>query len=579
MHIRRNLGAPWLLCLAMLGGCGGGDVARLQASTGGSPPLASAGEVLPLASAGEVPPLASAGQVAPRASATKVSFYAASRFAEQATFGPTPALVAELQAKGFEKWIDDQLALPAYQIDSTPARKNGNPIPPEPYTYQKTQVQRLIMTAPDQLRARLVWSIGQFIVVSGTKPHPVGLIEWINMLNRQAFGRYGDLLVQVTTHPTMGQYLDNNQNRPKSAECPRCAPNENYARELMQLFSIGVIQLGPDGTPLRDSRGRYIETYTQTDVEQMARVLTGWQNHFDPFTTSDGFSQYYVPMEPSSWAPDRDSGEKRVLGKVFPAGQTAPKDLDDAVALLVGHQNTAPFVALRLIQHHVKSSPSPAYVGRVAAVFRNNGSGVVGDLKAVIKAVLLDAEARAGDDPAKARADDGKIREPALHRSAIFRALRCQRAPTNSTTGDYWLSAQPHWWAESVFSFYAPTDRAPGSNLLAPEQKLLIASELTDRLGQLNWIRYNQTTRTNDLSAFTSAGCSLDALIKAFTTSPKAFNDHLSQAYFRGAMPPTLRANIEQLMLNPTWDVNAPDDGALRLLQFALATPYFGVIQ
>lgn len=177
MHIRRNLGAPWLLCLAMLGGCGGGDVARLQASTGGSPPLASAGEVLPLASAGEVPPLASAGQVAPRASATKVSFYAASRFAEQATFGPTPALVAELQAKGFEKWIDDQLALPAYQIDSTPARKNGNPIPPEPYTYQKTQVQRLIMTAPDQLRARLVWSIGQFIVVSGTKPHPVGLIE------------------------------------------------------------------------------------------------------------------------------------------------------------------------------------------------------------------------------------------------------------------------------------------------------------------------------------------------------------------------------------------------------------------
>lgn len=554
MRARWTFSAPLLLGLALLGACGGG-----------SEPAQA---------------VASAGQVTSRTSATKVSFYAASRFAEQASFGPTPALVAELQAKGFDRWINEQFALPPYQIDTTPARKNGNPIPPEPYVYQRAQVQRLIMTAPDQLRARLVWSIGQFIVVSGTKPHPVGLIEWINMLHRQAFGRYGDLLYEVSVHPAMGIYLDNYQNRPKSAECPNCAPNENYARELMQLFSVGVMQLGPDGTPLRNSRGQYIETYKQTDVEQLARVLTGWQFYFDPFAPADLFYlQYAKPMEPSSWAPNRDSGEKRVLGKVFPAGQSAPKDLQDAVALLAGHQNTAPFVALRLIQHHVKSNPTPAYVGRVAAAFRNNGSGVAGDLKAVIKAVLLDPEARAGDDPAKARADDGKIREPALHRSAIFRAMGCQRAPTNWSNGDYGLGAQPHWWAESVFSFYAPTDRAPGSNLLAPEQKLLVASELTERLGQLNWIRFNNATKANDLSAYTAAGCSLDALIKAFTTSPKAFSDHLAQAYFRGAMPPTLRANIEQLMLAPSWDVNAPDYGALLMLQFALATPYFGVIQ
>lgn len=552
MRIRWPWCAPILIGLGLLASCGGNDGAAPQAS---------------------------AGQVAPRAGTAQVSFYAASRFAEQASFGATPALVAELQAKGFDKWIDAQFALPPYQIDSTPARLNGNPIPQEPYQVQKRETQKLIMTAPDQLRARLAWSIGQFIVVSGTKPHPVGLIEWINMLHRQAFGTYGDLLTQVSIHPTMGQYLDNNQNRPKSAECPRCAPNENYARELMQLFSIGVYQLGADGTPLRNSRGGYVETYTQTDVEQLARVLTGWQNQNDPFKPNDGFSQYYKPMIPSTWPPDRDAGEKRVLGRVFAAGQSAEKDLQDAVALLTSHPNVAPFVALRLIQHHVKSNPTPAYVGRVAAVFRNNGSGVVGDMKTLIKAVLLDPEARAGDDPAKARADDGMVREPALHRSAIFRALGCQRAPTNSTNGDYWLSAQPHWWAESVFSFYAPTDRAPGSNLLAPEQKLLVASEFTERLGQLNWIRYNQATRSNDLSAYTTAGCSLDALVKAFSTSPRAFNDYLGTAFFRGAMPPTLRANIEQLMLSPSWDVNSPDDGALRLLQFALATPYFGVIQ
>lgn len=552
MRSRYLLAAPLLCAWALLASCGGSD--------------------------GAAPAQASAGQVAPPV-VGKVSFYAASRFAEQATFGPTPALVAELQAKGFSRWIDEQLALPPTQIDSTAARKNGNPIPPEPYQVANKGIQTLIMSSPDQLRARLVWSIGQYIVVSGTVPHPVGLIEWINMLQRQAFGRYGDLLYQVAVHPTMGQYLNNNQNRPKSSACPSCAPNENFARELMQLFSIGVIQLASDGTPLRNSRGGYVETYTQTDVEQLARVLTGWENQSNPFTANDGYSQYYQPMVAATWPAARDAGEKRVLGKVFPAGQSAGKDLESAVALLMQHPNIAPFVALRLIQHHVKSNPSPAYVARVAAVFRNDGSGAAGDLKAVIKAVLLDAEARAADDPAKARADDGQIREPALHRSAIFRALGCRRAPTNNLDGQYYLGAQPHWNAESVFSFYAPTDRAPGSNLLAPEQKLLIASELTDRLGQLNWFRYNQTTRANDLTAFTNAGCNLDGLIKAFSAGPRAFNDYLGTAFFRGTMPPTLRANIEQLMGSPNWDQNAPDDGALRLLQYALATPYFGAIQ
>jgi uncharacterized protein (DUF1800 family) len=434
------------------------------------------------------------------------------------------------------------------------------------------------MTAPDQLRARLVWSIGQFIVVSASKPHPVGMVEWINMLNRQAFGNYGDLLLAVSTNPTMGQYLDNTQNRPKSTQCPRCAPNENFARELMQLFSLGVYQLGPDGASLRNSRGGYIETYTQTDVEELARALTGWQFQFDPLDPLNQYTSYAKPMVESNWAPDRDIGSKRVLGKVFPAGQSAQSDLRDAVAMLMAHPNVAPFVSLRLIQHLVKSNPSPAYLGRVAAVFRNNGKAVAGDMKSLVKAILLDPEARAGDDPAKSRADDGLVREPVLHRSALFRALGCKRPPNRNANGDYFLGTQPHWNADSVFSFYAPTDRAPGSNLLAPEQKLLIASELTSRLNEPSGYRYNPTTKGNDLEAYTASGCSLDALIAAFNTSPTAYSDLLSQAFFRGAMPPTLRANIAQLMRNPTWDTAAPDEGALRMLGFALATPYFGVI-
>lgn len=521
------------------------------------------------------PPDASSGQVSGGTSGYKLSHYAASRFAEQATFGPTPALVAEIRSKGYSQWIDEQFNLPPTQIDVTPAKINGNPIPQEPYQYQQREYQKLILAAPDQLRARVSWSLSQFITVSGRKGHPAGLIDWVNMLQRQSFGRYGDLLYAVSVHPYMAQYLDNNQNRPKSAECPFCAPNENFARELMQLFSLGVVKLNADGTPVRNSRGGVVETYTQTDVEQMARVLTGWQHV--PDTPQAPFNGILQTMQPSTWAPERDSGEKRVLGRVFPAGQSAPKDLEDAVDLLMSHQNIAPFVALRLIQHLVKSNPSPAYLGRVAAVFRNNGSGVAGDMKAVVKAVLLDAEARAGDDPAKARNDDGKLREPVLVRSAVFRVLGCRGVPANSP--GYWLASQPHLNPESVFSFYAPTDRAPGSNLLAPEQKLLTAAEFTARMGELNWARWNAATGKNDMTAYTAASCQTDPLVKAFTTSPRVFADYLSEHLFRGAMPPTLRSNLEQLAAKPSWDPRLPEDGALRMLGYATATPYFGVIK
>ena len=522
---------------------------------------------------------ASKGQVRPATSQAKVSFYAASRFAEQATFGPTPTLVAELQSKGFEAWIDEQFALPPTTIDSQPARINGNPIPRAPYDYQGVQAAKLMLTAPDQLRTRVAWSIGQWIVVSGTKPHPVGTIEWINSLQRWAFGTYGELLYNVSIHPTMGQFLDNIQNRPKSAECPSCAPNENYARELMQLFSIGVLKLNADGTPVKNSRGGFIETYAQKDVEELARVLTGWTYFADPFGGDNFSTHYYHPMIPTTWPPQRDSGQKTVLGRVFPAGQSQEKDLRDAVELLSRHANAAPFVALRLIQHLVKSNPTPAYVGRVAAVYRNNGQGVVGDMRALVKAVLLDAEARAGDGPGQGRSDDGKIREPVLWRTAVARSMGCTLLPyTDSTDQQTSIPAQPPWWPESVFSFYAPTDRAPGSNLLAPEQGLLVATELTRRLSELNW-RTQGGGITIDQAYFSRKGCSLEALVKAFGDSPRAFSDLLAQQYFRGAMPPTLRVNLEQLIVASPELAASPDYGALRMLQFALSTPYFGVIQ
>lgn len=564
---RRSALLACTLGLALVG-CGGGQ--------GTAEPLRPAA---PLA-AGDGAPQASQGQVAPPAAAAKVSFYAASRFAEQASFGPTAALVAELQAKGFEKWIDDQFALPPSQIDVTPFGF-VDPTPRADWDRFHAAFPSLMVGAPDQLRLRVTWSLGQFIVVSYRKGDLHGALHWMNNLNRWSLGGYADLLYGISVDPMMGQYLDNIQNRPKSTECPHCAPNENYARELMQLFSLGVYKLNPDGTPQRDERGRLIETYSQKDVEELARVLTGWSiNNDPPNRPNRNWMNWAKPLVPSTWPPERDSGAKVVLGKTFPANQTADKDLRDTVALLMAHPNTAPFVAFRMIQHLVKSDPTPAYVGRVAGVFRNNGKGQAGDMKAVVKAVLLDAEARSGDLPGATGIPAGKFREPMLHSAAMWRGLGCQRYPRTHWMPAARTGSQDAFGAESVFGYYAPTDRAPGSNLLAPEQRMLTPIEIRDRISLPEWPG-QFVNNSRDWSYFNGTGCAVDELTAAFQRSPRDFNDWLARRYFRGAMPPTLRSNIEQMMREPwpPWNRDDSKEGAMRMLGFALATPYFGVVK
>lgn len=548
---------PGLVTLALsLAGCGGGR------------------------SAESVPaPSNSAGQVSPQSAAVQVGHYAASRFAEQASFGPTPALVAEIRQKGYERWIDEQFALPASQIDLTPFLGFNDPPPRQELRAGQSAFPNIAISSPDQLRSRVNWALSQFIVTSDRKGDMVGTLYWINLLQQRALGGYGDLLYHVSLSPKMAEYLDNNQNRPKSAECPHCAPNENFARELMQLFSLGVFQLNADGTPVRGSGGGFVETYTQRDVEELARVFTGWVHSNDPPNRPNrNWGNWAKPMVPSTWPPERDAGAKSVLGRAFPAGQTPDKDLRDAISMLMGHPNIAPFVATRMIQHLVKSNPTPAYVARVSARFRNNGAGVAGDMKAVVKAVLLDSEARAGDNPAASRTDDGKFREPFLHHMAVWRGLGCARVPLN-----YWGPEVPQnqrpFGAESVFSFYAPTDRAPGSNLLAPEQKLINASELTGRFNRVNGARWDHDLQQNTLNGLTEAGCDVVAMVGVFSNSSRTFNDFLSARFFRGAMPPTLRSNIEQLVIQPTWDTKNPTEGALRMFDFALTSPYYGVIK
>lgn len=562
---------PGFLAL-WLAACGGARESASLAATGSA----------------AAPPLESAGQVAAPTANAQVSFYTASRFAEQVSFGATPALVADIRAKGLERWIDEQFVLPLAPIDMRGAEAVyaygfNVTVPREISNYLETEFGRQAASAPDPLRLRVMWSLSQFLVAGATKGEAPGHVNWVNLLYSQAFGRYGDLLREVSLDGHMAHYLDNDQNRPKSAECPQCAPNENYARELLQLFSVGVFKLNPDGTPQRDSRGRYIETYSQNDVEELARVLTGWERDRIPSNRpARNWGNWGKPMVASTWPPNRDSGAKRVLGRDFPAGQAAAKDLQDVVDLLMAHPNTAPFVALRLIQHLVKSDPTPDYVARVAAKFRNNGAGVAGDLKAVVKAVLLDVEARRGDNPALANPGDGKFREPFLHGMALWRGLSCTRLPKDAGGGNVFSRTQRPFAPDSVFSFYAPTDRAPGSNLLAPEQRLLTAEESRNRLGLPEWPSvWNSETRQRSYANYAAAGCKIDEWRAAFEQSPRAFNDLLSARFFRGAMPPTLRSTIEQMMneTSPPWNRADPQEGALRMLGFALSTPYFGVIK
>ena len=522
---------------------------------------------------------ASTGQVSSSAT-SMVTAYAAARFAEQATFGASPSSVSEIQAMGFERWIDQQFAMPESQVDVRPFLDFKEPAPKSvDLAYRESFIQ-LAVGGEDQLRIRVAWALSQFIVVSDRGTDFYAMPFWINMLLRNALRRYDELLYDVSVSPAMGHYLNNNQNRPKSAECPHCAPNENFARELMQLFSLGVVKLTAGGQSIRNPDGSFAETYSQRDVEELARVLTGWQ--FDPNPSNRpnrNHGNWAKNMVPSTWPPERDSGSKVVLGTVFPAKQSQEKDLRDAIGMLMQHQNIAPFVSQRLIQHLVKSDPSPTYVARVAAIFRDNGKGVSGDLKAVTRAILLDPEARRGDDPSKVYSNDGKLREPFLQLTATWRGMGCRVAPRKDWGVDLPQTQTP-FNAESVFSFYAPTDRAPGSNLLSPEQRIINTGELTGRLSR-TWqvMRWDDVKQMNTLNDLRAADCAIDRLVDGYAKSPSEFVKILGDLYFRGATPYALRYDIEQLISRPQWNTDSPEQGALRMIDYALSSPYFGVIR
>ena len=336
----------------------------------------------------------------------------------QATFGPSRADVDRVRAMGATAWLDEQFRLPIThshlgylrEVRTLTGKDAG-----EEHAYEA--IWQNYLFGADQLRARVAFALSEIVVISNIAPdqNPWALASWMDMLYRNAFGNYRTLLEEATLHPAMGYYLNMLGNdRENPGEGYR--PNENYARELMQLFTIGLVRLNPDGTPARNASGATLPTFDQSVVEGYAQVFTGWNFAGNDTASDDAFywppvENWIDPMVP--WPKHHSPGAKKLVdGRVLPAGQAPRKDLADALDSLFNHPNAGPFLARRLIQFLVTSNPSPGYVARVAARFDNNGGGVRGDLAAVVRAILADPEAR---DPTLAMAPTfGKLREPVI---------------------------------------------------------------------------------------------------------------------------------------------------------------------
>jgi len=413
----------------------------------------------------------------------------AARFLLQATYGPRPGEAEALRQRGFASWLDEQLALPAASHLSYYDQLVAGGEEPAPGLVRESFFDQAVQ-GPGQLRQRVVFALSELFVISDRdadlRNNPESMAAYLDLLAQHAFGSFRELLEAVTLSPAMGVYLDM-AGSSKSIPEQGLNPNENYPREILQLFSIGLYELHPDGTLHLDTGNQPIATYDQDAVEALARAFTGWtlggQSQIDPRRFFRPQRNFRIPMEP--WAAFHDTGEKRLLGgALLPAGQNARTDLEQALDAVFLHPNVGPFVCRSLIQRLVASNPSPAYVYRCGQTFADNGAGIRGDLKAVLKAILLDYEARSAT--LATRQDAGHLREPAVRLAGLMRTLDAE--PRNGrwrffaqldrqglSTGETPLRAP------TVFNFFEPGYALPGeiaqAGLVSPEFQ--IATETT----------------------------------------------------------------------------------------------------
>ena len=514
----------------------------------------------------------------------------ASRFLEQATFGATDADIHHLSLIGYPAWLNEQFNMP--QVPEEPAVEEALILNNAPCAandakcnaalfVENTQNEGLVENAfwqqsiagSDQLRERVKYALSEMFVISGqnfaVQSMPRGEANYYDLLGTDAFGNFRQLLQDITLNPMMGQFLSMQGNDKGNATTD---PDENYAREVMQLFTIGLYQLNDDGSQKLDATGQPIPTYSNTDVEGLAKVFTGFSwnipgNNSETAWSScciyvgPGYGEDLLPMQ--SFSSHHSTAEKDFLGVTVPAsGAPDPNgDLKIALDTLFNHPNLPAFFSKQLIQHLVTSNPSPAYVGRVAAVFKDNGQGVRGDLKAVITAILMDPEARdsAGDF---SNPQYGKVREALLRYTEWARAFTAQ-----SRTGSYYLGSPEdpiyglgQMWLRSptVFNWFAPGYVPPGTSieqagLVAPEMQMTNVSSV---VGYLNYMQDAIGSDTNNgVDVFSSYDTEL-----GLAATPDALLDRINLLLMAGEMDSTLRSQILDAVSSipiPSGDQNA----------------------
>ena len=557
----------------------------------------------------------------------------AARFLTQATFGPTATDIAHLRLLGYQGWLNEQFDAPASTEVGYLDWVDGLSCPPDDencnYVNDDTRLQIWLINAlgtpdpsrgnsvpQDQLRQRVAYALSQIFVISsanGTLAYsPWTMASFQDTLAADAFGNYRDLLGDVTRHPAMGIYLSMIGNQKADPEGNR-HPDENYAREVMQLFSIGLVQLNADGTP-KLAGGQPIPTYSQATVRGFAAVFTGWiwnnsgcgqttytccdQNTYQwcgPGNADD--PPWMLPMQPVEAFHDNTSA-KQLLdypGVALPGGVLAPggdaaAELDAALDNIFGHPNVGPFIARRLIQNLVTSNPTPAYVGRVAAAFDDDGSGVRGNLRAVISAILLDPEARIGQWQ---HPDTfGKLREPILKATHMWRALSARSANGRIANLGTWppiqdLYGEAPMRAPSVFNFFSPDYRQPGeievAGLRSPEFQILDDTRIVATPNHLYYqifCDYIGSDRCYDSGFDDTLQLDLDADAVLAASDPAALLDEYSLLFMSGQMSPFMRQVLLTRLQAITTDDYGAETGRARVqnaLYLIMSSPEYSV--
>lgn len=491
------------------------------------------------------------------------------RFMEQSSFGPKAETELRIRRIGYSAWLNEQmeekrdsnggLRYSQYPYPNLPLQETTPPSSCDArclrdnysmYPLQNWFFREALYGDDFQLRRRVSWALSQIWVVSGRETgQPSRMLPYIKILDRHAFGNYRDLMREMTLNPAMGNYLD-------MAISTRNNPNENYAREILQLFSVGLYMLNQDGTLRSDTQGNPIPTYDQDVVNGFTKVFTGWTFCDVGCPNSQlGARNYIDPLRLN--AANHDTSDKLVLNypgsiPMIPAGLTAEQDLEQALDNIFYHPNVAPFVGKLLIQQLVTSNPTPAYVGRVAAAFNDNGQGIRGDMKAVIRAILVDPEARGN---VKTDPDYGKLREPVLFVTNNLRPFNpsaqaqglgsCLGLSDGVINSETLNLSQDVFNPPSVFNYYSMENTLPNSVIYAPEFGIFSTGNALKRANFLNNLLFNGgIQRSGNAPCGTRINISRLQNLAETDSSGAALLDVLNREMMHSSMSPQVRAHI-----------------------------------